>query len=1467
MSHRPARVRCNATSILRFVAGWFLLVASWVDCRAEEGRLQAGIALKNITPTVFPVWVNGGIAAVQADKATDPLHARCLVLADGTREIAICVVDNCILPVELVDEARRLASQLTGIAPSHILISATHTHSAVAVAGVHGTPVQEDYAAKLPQWIADGIAEAKRRKVDAKIGWGSTIAEKYIHCRRWLMRPGSLEPTPFTGRDGDEVVMNPGHDNPDKIAPVGPIDRTIPILSVQTSDGKPLAVLASFSTHYAGSPALSADYFGVVARRLAQSLRPEAVDQFLGIMANGTSGDANCIDFSKPAAPFTHVEVGDYVAERILEALPKIEHSDRGRIDALLETEAVGVRMPRPGEVEEAKRYQTTHFPDRLPKTLVENYARETILLSELPDSRPLRCQAIQIGSGVILANPCESYGETGLKLRRASPFAVTMNIGLANGHAGYIPPPEHFLLGGYTTWRARSSCLEEQAEPKMVALLTGLANRLHQDSVATAKSAPMSSPIAPEDSIGQMEWESGQRVDLVAHEPQIADPVAIQFDDAGRMWAIEMGDYPNGPKEAESPKGRLVVLEDRDGDGRFESSHVFADRLLFATGLQLWRDGALVTMAGSLVWLRDTDGDGRCDQKETWIDGFKQENPQLRANDPTLGPDGWIYIANGLRGGRLQQPSAASEPVELQQYDLRLDPSSQKIQMVTGPAQFGLTWDRLGNRYHCANRQPCREAMIEPHQLALSPLAGLVPSVLDASPSEASSSVRPLVRAWTTSNLHAGQFTAACGVLVSHSDHLAPAWGHVLTCEPTGSLVQRRSLKRTDGRSVVADEAPQREFLASRDPWFRPVNLTEGPGGEIFVVDMYRAVIEHPDWVPVEQKQRPDERFGEGLGRVYRVAGSDRPASTIWSAIRKRPMRQWTTEELVETLARPEAWARATALRLLIEKPDNQQAETLATFQRILEYRNESSLHMAALTWLASRGNWDDRIWRRALQSHDVGLQRHALHLLANGIQPRAIDEYLNEIGSMLETTDRDLLRSVCWAIARSPDQSDAMRQFQLETMLPTLARHSLACSTDGHLQVAVAAAVRNLPVEWMQNWGDQWWQHPEAGSASTPIPPMLQESVRHWMRAAAQRSPDVMQRAIDRWIPAESWARMTEDTRRLHLALWSGWRDAVKDRDVASLVDLKSFLAKTTASQSVNADLRAGSLMLLRALDPGEAKSVALDMLEEPNGPLLKAVLSAVTADPAKETQQRLIGAFAKATPELRSDYFQVIRSSPERLTLLLEKLESGEVSTKLLDASQREFLLGKSDLAEKDRWVHVLGPQGDPDRQAIIDRYRQAFEGAWDVARGQRVFRQQCAACHRIDQIGTAVGPDISDSREQSFDKLLISILDPNRTIDGAYYRYVVVLDSGEVLEGLLQEATKEVVTIKSQNGTIHRLMREEIESFQSTGISLMPSGIEQQVSPEEMWDLLGYIKNWRYLQEGLPIQATPTPTAAP
>ncbi len=445
-----------------------------------HAQLRVGVYLKNINPKTMPVWVNGNIAGVKSERIHDPLNARCLVLDDGKIKLAICVVDSCIIPIELIDEARALTAKRTGIDPAHILVSSTHTHSAVSVAGAHGTPVQEDYAAALPTWIAEGIEQATKNLTPARLGTTSVVCDKYVYCRRWMMKPGTADTIPFSGRTSNQVNMNPGYDNPNRLAQVGPVDTLIPILSIQTADGKPLSLLASFSTHYAGAPSLSADYFAVVCNTLGEKLRPEDPTAFMGLMANATSGDANCIDFSKPSQPFTHIEVGRYVAEKILSVVPDIKYQSQVSFAGDLTTLTVAARVPPKEDVEEAKKYMQTHFPDRLPTSLIENYARETVLLSEMPATRELRLQVFRIGDFGIVANPCESYGETGLKLRQASPFALTMNIGLANGHAGYIPPPEHFQLGGYTTWRARSSCLEEQAEPKMVSGLIELMQQVH---------------------------------------------------------------------------------------------------------------------------------------------------------------------------------------------------------------------------------------------------------------------------------------------------------------------------------------------------------------------------------------------------------------------------------------------------------------------------------------------------------------------------------------------------------------------------------------------------------------------------------------------------------------------------------------------------------------------------------------------------------------------------------------------------------------------------------------------------------------------------------------------------------------------------------------------------------------------------------------------------------------------------
>ncbi|MEY4566559.1 MAG: hypothetical protein RLY14_1529, partial [Planctomycetota bacterium] len=1213
------------------LALWLLAASDGVT--SEPTTLRVGAFAKNITPTQFPVWVNGGIAAGRAERAVDPLYARSLVLYDGTTRIAICVVDNCILPVELVDRARQLTSERTGIAPTNILISATHTHSAVSVAGTHGAPVQEDYAAALPEWIAEGIHEAMKREVVAKLGWGSTIAEKYIHCRHWLMKAGTIQPTPFTGRDFDDVAMNPGHDNPNKIAPMGPIDRVIPILSVQSLDGKPLAVLASFSTHYAGSPALSADYFGVVAGKLAKSLCPDSPESFVGIMANGTSGDANCIDFSQPAKPFTHFDVGNYVAEQILAALPSIEHRSDISLDGILETITLDVRMPTAAEVNEAKNYIATHFPDRLPLNIVENYARETVLLSELPPTRPLRCQVLRIGSGVIVANPCESFGETGLKLRRASKFKNTMNIGLANGHAGYIPPPDHFQLGGYTTWRARSSCLEEQAEPKMVDQLSKLLDIIDQrkdsSKVSRSQSARPQSPLAPQDSLRFLESQPDWEVSLVAHEPQVIDPVAMQIDDAGRLWVIEMTDYPNGPKEGEDPKGRLVILDDKDGDGRFEQSHVFADKLLFATGLQLWKDGALVTLAGSLVWLRDTDGDGKADKSQPWIQGFQQQNPQLRANDPSLAWDGWIYVANGLRGGTINHPKTSEhannseQGVVMANHDIRIHPLTGQIQLITGPSQFGMSWDQYGNRYHCANRQPCREVQLEPYQLALTSLTALSPSVRDAAPSEAASQVRPLVEAWTTSNLHSGQFTAACGVLVSHSMQFGKqTWGQALTCEPTGSLVQRRSLLRDQGKTMVADTPPQHEWLASHDPWFRPVNLVEGPEGEIFVLDMYRAVIEHPEWVPTELKQRPDERYGDDKGRIYRMTQRTLPSSGKWQKLRERPMKSWSSDELVKALNSSSQWERNTALRLLIESEASEHPKQHKLVQELLDSKETFDFaKMSALALLLLRNVADTETISSTFRNASPFTRTAVWRLLSDYPQENISLAFSEELKRSLKSENVDEFRAACWAMAASPESRALQASTASQEYLIPMANAAVTHPDDAVTLMAIAAFSRNWPSEWLSHLSSELARVQSQKDSNIFILPNGRAALASWVSQSANANPDVTLQAITSVIPVDQWPNLSDNQRSLLMTMWEGFFRGSGRLPESLREPLASMASSIIANTKQSSAARVSAIRIYRSAFPDQLPAVALKVSSEGEPEVTRAALSALQGMDSQE------------------------------------------------------------------------------------------------------------------------------------------------------------------------------------------------------------------------------------------------------
>lgn len=1483
-----------------FIRFAFLVISFGACCYKVEktvggGPLQAGAFAKNIDPKSLPVWSDGGIAGRQIDRITDSLHAKSLVLSDGKNQVAFCVVDSCMLPLELIDRAKQLILERVGIQPSHVMIASTHAHSAVSVFGVHGTPIQEDYAADLPGWIADSVEEAQKRLELAQWGTTSVVCDRYIYCRDWMMKTGKAPSSLFSGRNGDIVSMNPGYENPDKLAPVGPVDTLVPILSIQNLEGRPISLLATFCTHYAGAPNLSADYFGIVGERLAKALRPIDPKGFVGIMSNSTSGNANCVDFSKPSVPFTHVDVGTYVSERILSSLPSIRYSSEIELDAELQSIEVAVRMPSETEVSAAKRYIETHFPDRLPLNLDENYARETVMLSTLPSIRKLMLQAFRLNNFVITANPCETYNESGLKIRQHSPFDLTMNVGLANGYMGYIPPPEMFQLGGYTTWRCRSSCLEEEAEPKMVEGLNRVMQALHQrralaDLNSTTQSKAKAqliepeslvqntgvsesdstsnpaSPVSPRDSLRWFETQEGFQVELVASEPNIVDPVSMQIDEKGRIWAVEMQDYPSADQE---PKSRIVVLEDKDRDGFFESSQVFADRLLFATGVQPWQDGALVTVQGKLLMLRDRDGDMRADEQEVWLDGFAAENPQLRANHPMIAADGWLYIASGLRGGKITSTipfgQSTSEPVDLMGADLRVHMLTGRMESIAGPAQFGHALDRLGQRYGCSNRQPCFEILSERRDIGMSPLAGLATPIHEVSPGEAASKVYPLVNAWTTSNLHAGQFTAACGVTFTHSSLFDSGkvsnsqFGTVLTCEPTAGVVQRRSVGRIDGRSIVIDQPLPKEWLASHDPWFRPVDICEGPKGEIYIVDMYRAVIEHPDWVPKELKERTDQRYGDQHGRIYRVTRRDA------NALNSTPVESTPTyKDIANWIRHSDSWNRSVASRLFLERMSSTRDELLLKSIRdiALDTNPNTSIGTVATAvfLMGSVDALDEELVSHLLRSKDGERREIAWNALRESMEPWGIRWDPAVLQTMIsQDSTPDELRLAMWFFARQWIDSASVDLSGARVQIANAAAQALIRHGDDHqLWMASAAANRGDLANLLEQYRVTFSKSTEASLSSKA----REAVVRLANRVAIQSDELSNQKWLER---CEVVLLIPENARvrSLHFAILEGVLGAGKNAILADS-KLERIILQAAKSDSDFVNQQA-ALQMLASLKSDTAKKLALEMLDSQDVTLAKIAIRVCSVHNTAEFSDWLLDRFGSSLPVIRSEMFQAIQSSTIRLTQFLDRLEAGKMSIRLMDASQVQSMRLISETSLASRVAKVLDASVQANRQKVIDDYTESLREIHvdeNTNRGKIVFGQNCSACHRLNSAGTAIGPDISDSREQSFEKLLVSVLDPNRSIDANYFRYMARTDDGRVVEGLLKDANAQTITLYGQNGATI-LERSEIEEFKSSGASLMPEGIEAQISPQDMADLLWYIKNWRYAEEKIPVQATARP----
>lgn len=457
--------------------------------RTEKGRaaqLLAGAAKTEITPPPG-TFINGDFVSHYAQWIHDSLYSKALVLQHQDTTVAMVVVDICVLPKEFVDEVKTLITQETGINKENILISSTHTHAGGSVASVYLCAADLLYTQKLPALIAGSVVKAKQQLRPARVGFGSLDVPEHVRCRRYFMKDAYKPINPVTG-DFDKIKTNPFGKEPYILKPESKPDPEVSYLAVQGTEGKWISILANYSLHYVGdwdNGTISADYYGVFAKAVKDKLR--AGDEFTGIMSNGTSGNINIWDFGDgnryPTGKFEKSAfIGNDIAEKLVQSLTHLEWEREPWLQVQYEELSLAVRKAPAGELEAAKKiiaesnYGSLQIDDAGLRSI---YAREQVLLNELPDSLPFPIQAFKIGEGIIGALGGEIFAETGLWLKANCSVKKYFTIGLANGNCGYVPPAHEFALGGYETWRSRTSKLEERAEEKIRVKQLQLINHL----------------------------------------------------------------------------------------------------------------------------------------------------------------------------------------------------------------------------------------------------------------------------------------------------------------------------------------------------------------------------------------------------------------------------------------------------------------------------------------------------------------------------------------------------------------------------------------------------------------------------------------------------------------------------------------------------------------------------------------------------------------------------------------------------------------------------------------------------------------------------------------------------------------------------------------------------------------------------------------------------------------------------
>ncbi len=961
--------------------------------------------------------------------------------------------------------------------------------------------------------------------------------------------------------------------------------------------------------------------------------------------------------------------------------------------------------------------------------------------------------------------------------------------------------------------------------------------------------------PSRPDPILDSFQLHPDFEITLVAKEPLVFDPVDMEFDEQGRAFVIEMPGYPFMEE-----KSRVILLEDKNHDGVYDARHVFCENLNFADALLPYRGGLLVAAPPDLIFIKDTDGDHKADVREVWLTGFAVENPQHNFNGFTYGLDNWIYGANGGNSGKVYWPGDSLNRIAMRDDDFRMNFDLKKFERIGQSAGgFGFAFDEWGRVFGTHNLEHISQLVIPARYLSDLP-SSLYNTRMVISDHEENGLARifPIGPQETRVNHpeQSGYFSGACGITFYGGNSLPSGFnGNMFVADVVLNLVHQDVLSPEGGRMKASRGLQRQDFLASSDRGFRPVNMSVGPEGALYLLDMHRDVIEHPEWIPDDIERNLDVNAGKTQGRIFRIA----PKSGL-PHVSPRFERS-DLQSVVTQLGHRNKWWRDTAQRLLVEW---QEAESVALVQELLATSSEPLARLHALWTLHGLHALPDSLLMRGLKDEHAGVRENALQIAEARFS--SSPEIFSTVLKLANDSDARVRLQTALALSMWPEPANAAKHAALFAIAQQDAhdpwtRLALLCGAQQEpmsLLTKLVADAQNTvgKKELLGLLALHIGRRGEASEVAALVQTLVADT------PAADSIATTMLENLANGLEIHATASSFNQNPKAAAALAqlaqsnsvtlarAAWRVGNALGLPVSIQQKKLLQEAAQRALDTNEDTpRRLEYLALLELAPFKQREAALYELLDAKQPraLQLAALKQLSMIEKQGVGGKLLARWKTLGPEVRGHAGDLLLFREENHKPLLNALEQKEVSLGELNFHlERLRALLFSDEAEvKRRAEAMINDAGVVTRKAALEQMRPALALQGESTKGHEVYKELCAKCHRVGEEGEELGPNLTEIFRKSSESVLHDIIDPNAAVETKFLSHVLRTKEGEFLTGIIVGETDAEVVIASEGGVRKSVRRDHIVEMSATGLSQMPEGLEEGMSPQKMADLLAFL----------------------